>query len=1029
MATSATLSKAWLSEVELLDGTLEKPEQSTAILAMQGADGATKVSASAAASANVESQIQQGLMATLRSGLDNAVPWFLTQMPPLYQYITPRDERLEHLTEIVSGRVLTHGQQMERLNSQTNVATIIAPGEDGLAVMRLSSRLGKENAKYVSYFLSNDKRVAICSTIQAAYKTGATWTSADRLQKKSAILHALSLKPSGEVETYLNSLDADLLDRSTAKMLAVGFSAIKYCQENENVYVNLTTIDEPNENCFRVDIGLKGFPLTAGLENVIGILNRYNFNVKRSLGFEVRLPDNQQFAVLQIISAAKSGEKIDPNATPWGRVLKALKALNYVDHGDEFSALMQGPAPRSLNESNLIRAIANWSHIFLTKVNPYYYALDRVSKVIVRNDAFMEQCIRYFRARFDPRFDGDRRTRTAEIARTVEGMLVDIQDDVERNILREGFNFLQHILKTNYFLVSKGGLSFRVDPKCLNKEFYPDSPYGIFYMIGRDFRGFQVRYRDIARGGVRVVMPRSAADYDNALAGVFDEVNGLASAQQMKNKDIPEGGSKAVFVVRPGGNRHLAVKAAVSGLLDLITVDPKTGKLADGIIDYFGQEEIIYLGPDENMTDDLIVWVIEHALYRGYKYAYAFMSSKPDFGINHKTYGVTSEGLNVYLDNVLHYLKLSSPQSTFRVKMTGGPDGDVAGNELKILHREYGARAKVVAVGDGYGAAFDPNGLNWDELLRLVRESKSIVEFSKNKLSGDPKSFVISADTKENIKTRDNLYANVEAEIFIPAGGRPYTVKDSNWQRFLKADGSPSSLAIVEGANIFFTADARKKLVQAGVVVIKDSSANKAGVICSSYEIIACLTLSPEEFAAIKTTYVNQVVDILRHKADNEAKLLFREWHKGGSDTNLVDLSYEVSAEINKAKDITRERLNRLSDAELSAEKFNFILYQHCPQILVEKYRDRIISRLPRAHKIAIMSAYMASHLIYKEGLNWLDTLDSEQVFRMALEYIDAEQAVDRMIVDVSNSSLPEKDKLLAILKGAGAKQLAASRL
>lgn len=1027
MAPSATPSKAWLSEVELLDSTLEKPEQSAAILAVTGADGGTPPPS--VANGNVESLIQQGLMSTLRGGLDSAVTWFLHQMPPLYQCITPREERLEHLTEIVSGKVLTHGQQMERWNNQTKTATIIASGEEGLAAVRLAPRLGRENAKFVSYFLSNDKRVAICSTVQAPYSIGANWSTSDRQQKKTAILHALSMKPSGDVENYLNSLDVDLLDRATAKMLAIGFSAMKYCQENENVYVHLTTLEDPKETCFRVDIGLKGFPLTAGLENVIGILNRYAFNVRRSLGFEVRLSDNQQFAVLQIVAAANSGEKVNPNATPWGRVMKALKALNYVDHGDEFSALMQGSNPRSLNESNLIRAIANWSHIFLTKVNPYYYALDRVSKVVVRNDAYMEQCIRYFRARFDPRFDGDRKARTAETSRLVEGMLVDIQDDVERNILREGFNFLQHILKTNYFLVSKGGLSFRVDPKCLNKEFYPDSPYGIFYMIGRDFRGFQVRYRDIARGGVRVVMPRTAADYDNALAGVFDEVNGLASAQQMKNKDIPEGGSKAVFVVRPGGNRHLAVKAAVSGLLDLITLDPKTGKLADGIIDYFGQEEIIYLGPDENMTDDLIVWVIEHALYRGYKYAYAFMSSKPDFGINHKTYGVTSEGLNVYLDNVLHYLKLNSPQSTFRVKMTGGPDGDVAGNELKILHREYGERARVVAVGDGYGAAFDPNGLNWEELLRLVRESKSIVEFDKTKLGADTKAFVVSADTKENMKIRDNLYANVEAEIFIPAGGRPYTVKDSNWQRFLKADGSPSSLAIVEGANIFFTADARKKLVQSGVVVIKDSSANKAGVICSSYEIIACLTLSPEEFAAIKTTYVNQVVQILREKADNEAKLLFREWQQRGNETNLVDLSYEVSAEINKAKDITRDRLNRLPDTELSSEKFNFILYQHCPQILVEKYRDRIISRLPRAHKIAIMSAYMASHLIYKEGLSLLETLDSEQVFKIALEYIDAEQTVDRMIVDVSNSSLPEKDKLLAILKGAGAKQLAASRI
>lgn len=1021
MVSATKYSKNWLTEVELLDTALENPDLSL----LSG----NKSGNAASAGAEVQGIIQKDLLAGLSNSLNVSVPWFLNQMPPLYQWITPPEERLEHLTEIVSGKILSDGQEVERWNQKTQASTIIAPGADGNAVLKLAPRLGRLQAKFVSYFLSHDNKVAVSTTLQSPYRTGANWGSADKQQKKTSILQTLSLKPSNEVELFLNSIDVDLLERSTAKMLAVGYSAVKYCRENENAYINVTMLKEDNEAGFRVDIGLKGFPVTAGLENVVGILNRYQFSVRRALGFEIRLADNEQFAIIQISAIANSGERMNPDSTPWGRVMKALKALNYVDHGDEFSALMQGNNPQSLNETNLIRAVANWSHIFLTKVNPYYYSLDRVSKVIVRNDVYMENCIRFFRARFDPRFNGDRKSRAAEVSRNIEGMLVDIQDDVERNILREGFNFLQNILKTNYFLVSKGGLSFRVDPKCLNKEFYPESPYGIFFMIGRDFRGFQVRYRDIARGGVRVVMPRNSADYDNALAGVFDEVNGLASAQQMKNKDIPEGGSKAVLVVRPGGNRALAVKAAISGLLDLITLDAKTGKLADGIIDYFGQEEIIYLGPDENMTDDLIVWVIEHALYRGYKYAYAFMSSKPDFGINHKTYGVTSEGLNVYLDNTLQYLKLNSPQSTFRVKMTGGPDGDVAGNELKILHREYGERAKVVAVGDGYGAAFDPNGLNWDELLRLVRENKSIVEFNKSKLGSDGKAFVISADSKENIKTRDNLYANVEAEIFIPAGGRPYTVKESNWQRYLKSDGTPSSLAIVEGANIFFTDVARKKLMQSGVVVIKDSSANKTGVICSSYEIIACLTLAPEEFAAIKTTYVNQVIMLLRDKADREAKLLFREWTKSPNETNLVALSYEISAQINKAKDIARERLNKMSDSELSAEKFNFILYQHCPQILVEKYRDRIISRLPRAHKIAIMSAYMASHLIYKEGLSLLETLDPERVYKLALEYIDAEQAVDRMILDVSNSTLPEKDKLVEILRGAGAKQLASSRL
>jgi len=526
---------------------------------------------------------------------------------------------------------------------------------------------------------------------------------------------------------------------------------------------------------------------------------------------------------------------------------------------------------------------------------------------------------------------------------------------------------------------------------------------------------------------MRVVMPKNSGDYENALAGIFDEVNGLASAQQLKNKDIPEGGSKCVMVVRPHADKNEAVKAAISGLLDLIVTDSKTGALAEGIIDYYGKDEIIYLGPDENLTDDLIVWIIQHALHRKYKYAYAFMSSKPDFGINHKTYGVTSEGVNVYVDNVLRYLGIQN--STFRVKMTGGPDGDVAGNELNILYREYGERCRVVAVADGFGAAHDPKGLNWGELIRLFKESKSIVQFDPSKLSGDSKSFVISANTKENIKIRDNIYATVEAEVFIPAGGRPYTVKESNWDRYLLPSGRPSSLAIVEGANIFFTKEARQKIVDSGVVVIKDSSANKAGVSCSSYEIIACLTILPEEFAEIKDIYVKQVLEIIRRNADQEAKLLFREWLKNKNNTDLVKLSYEISTEINQAKDILLDKLNQLKDEELVVDKFNFVLFKHCPSILVEKYKDRILNRLPRAHKIAILSAHMASHVIYREGLNWLESMHPDQIFKVALDYIEAERDIEKMVAELANSSISFKNEIMEVLKASGAKHLASSRM
>ena len=77
-------------------------------------------------------------------------------------------------------------------------------------------------------------------------------------------------------------------------------------------------------------------------------------------------------------------------------------------------------------------------------------------------------------------------------------------------------------------------------------------------------------------------------------------------AGMVKNKDIPEGGSKAVVLLEPDTPVHRCVKAFVDGLLDLIAPQPEG---SDGLVDYFGHPELLYLGPDENITPDLIEWI------------------------------------------------------------------------------------------------------------------------------------------------------------------------------------------------------------------------------------------------------------------------------------------------------------------------------------------------------------------------------------------------------------------------------------
>ena len=51
-----------------------------------------------------------------------------------------------------------------------------------------------------------------------------------------------------------------------------------------------------------------------------------------------------------------------------------------------------------------------------------------------------------------------------------------------------------------------------------------------------------------------------------------------------------------------------------------------------------------------------------------------------------------------------------------------------------------------------------------------------------------------------------------------------------NWKHYLTENKEPSAKLIVEAANIFITPEARKRLGDAGTMIVKDSSANKAGV-------------------------------------------------------------------------------------------------------------------------------------------------------------------------------------------------------
>ena len=145
----------------------------------------------------------------------------------------------------------------------------------------------------------------------------------------------------------------------------------------------------------------------------------------------------------------------------------------------------------------------------------------------------------------------------------------------------------------------------------------------------------------------------------------------------------------------------------------------------------------------------------------------------------------------------------------------------------------------------------------------------------------------------------NSLIFTVKADLFIPAGGRPETIDDQNWRSFLDAEGGPSARVIVEGANSFITPEARVQLQKNGVTILRDASANKCGVISSSYEIIANLLLSEREFMEHKERYVADVLAILEKRAADEARLILRRRRESGGTLLYSEISETISQNIN----------------------------------------------------------------------------------------------------------------------------------
>lgn len=198
---------------------------------------------------------------------------------------------------------------------------------------------------------------------------------------------------------------------------------------------------------------------------------------------------------------------------------------------------------------------------------------------------------------------------------------------------------------------------------------------------------------------------------------------------------------------------------------------------------------------------------------------------------------------------------------------------------------------------------------------------------------------------------------------------------------------------------------------------MKDSSANKCGVITSSFEICACMVLDEQEFLRIKPVFVEQVLGRLRDLARVEAVLLMQEGRRR-TGTSLPMISTKLSKVANFAAAAIAAAIPSWPAAD--RERAKTLVTDHLPPILLQTAGARIWSQMPASYLNWMQANRLASSMLYREGIDFLEDLEAPAIADLARRYLEKDLLMRELVAKVERSDLAGRDRVAELLRRSG---------
>jgi glutamate dehydrogenase/leucine dehydrogenase len=281
--------------------------------------------------------------------------------------------------------------------------------------------------------------------------------------------------------------------------------------------------------------------------------------------------------------------------------------------------------------------------------------------------------------------------------------------------------------------------------------------------------------RGTGKGGIRMT-PTVSVEEVFRLARVMTWKTAMA--------DLPWGGAKSGIIANPK---------------KISTEEKKALMKAFGRALRFICPEIYIAAPDVATGEEEMRWFVE-----GNGNVKAATGKPKDLGgLPHE---LGSTGFGVYHATLVAAEFKGLGINGLRVGIEGF--GNVGSFAAKYL---YEAGAKIVAVSDSKGCIYNPEGIDFEKLFQVKKETRSVINYKPGEVLQPPQ----------------KIY-ELDLDVVIPAALAD-VVNESNVNNI-------NAKIVVEGANIPMRREMEKILHKRGILVVPDFVANAGGVISSYAE-------------------------------------------------------------------------------------------------------------------------------------------------------------------------------------------------